>query len=94
MKTKWHCEKCGEEGEVKHDRKAGVWDIIQKIRDQHYHASLICVWNPDMVRITVEEGQKIYLMCLTECPHGYTREQVTGQMCAEYCDTVIEKHGP
>ena len=55
MKTKWHCEKCGEEGEVEHDRKAGVWEVYQEIKDQHYQADRFCTFDRYMVRITVIE---------------------------------------
>ena len=55
MKTKWYCEKCGEEGEVEHDRKASVFEVLIEIKDQHYQADRFCVWDNDMVRVTIEQ---------------------------------------
>lgn len=53
MKTKWHCEKCGEKGEYEHDRKASVFLVITEIMDQHYQANRFCLWDSDMVRVRV-----------------------------------------
>ena len=48
------CEKCGEEGEYEHDRKASVFEVLIEIKDQHYQADRFCIWDNEMVRVTIE----------------------------------------
>ena len=55
MISKWSCEWCGMTGEYEHDKHAGVWEVHQEIKDQHYQANPQCVFDPNAVRIRVED---------------------------------------
>ena len=46
----------------------------------------------DCIRRHFRKHKKIFMECLTSCPHKYTHEEIMEGMCAEYCDTVVEAH--
>jgi len=60
MRTKWHCDKCGKENIVYHDRLIDIWIARQFIIADHRILSPECQFDDHSVRVqTLPEEIKI-----------------------------------
>lgn len=58
-KQPWWCEDCKAEGEVEYYEGAGVWEVVQAIRDDHESKSPQCEVSYTCLRLgSKEDGEE------------------------------------
>lgn len=51
--TKWNCEKCGTNGQIKGNHSEDVWTVLRKIKRSHMELAPGCEFENDKVQVTI-----------------------------------------